>query len=242
MKALAFNSSPNMDKGGTALILTPFLEGMKKAGAEVELFYVQKLNIEPCIADKWCWIKTPGRCSQKDDMDMLYPKLARCDVIVLGTPVYLDGMTGTMKVLIDRFIPLLQPFVEIRDGHCRHPLREDVKQGKKVVLISVCGLPEMDNFDPLVSHVDAICNNFGWEFAGALLRPYAVALPQLKQLGLPVDEVYEAARDAGQQLAQNGKMGSQASVTVGRGLVSQQEYIQHRNEQFKRELAALADE
>ncbi len=37
VQVLAINSSPLMDKGNTALILDPFLEGMKEAGAEVEL-------------------------------------------------------------------------------------------------------------------------------------------------------------------------------------------------------------
>ena len=37
MKVLAFNCSPKMDKANTALILAPFLEGMKEAGAQVKL-------------------------------------------------------------------------------------------------------------------------------------------------------------------------------------------------------------
>jgi len=32
MKVLAFNCSPRMDNGNTALILNPFLEGMKEVG------------------------------------------------------------------------------------------------------------------------------------------------------------------------------------------------------------------
>ena len=39
MKVIAINSSPNMDKGNTAAILNPFLDGMKEAGAEVELYF-----------------------------------------------------------------------------------------------------------------------------------------------------------------------------------------------------------
>jgi len=33
-----------MEKGRTAKILTPFLDGMKKAGASVELFYAKKFE------------------------------------------------------------------------------------------------------------------------------------------------------------------------------------------------------
>ncbi len=184
-------------------------------------------------------MKTPGRCVQRDDMDLVYPKLAESDVIVLGTPVYLDGMTGTMKTLIDRFIPLLEPFIEIRDDHCRHPLRRGVTAGKKMVLVSVCGLMEMDNFDPLLSHVEAVCKNFEWEFAGALLRPYAVALPRLKETGLPVDEVYEAAGKAGRQLVQYGKMARETLADVSRELISRESYMKDRNTSFREALSAL---
>lgn len=41
MKILAINSSPKMGNGNTALILDPFLEGMREAGAEVELYYTK---------------------------------------------------------------------------------------------------------------------------------------------------------------------------------------------------------
>jgi len=63
MKVLAINSSPNMDKGNTARILGPFLDGMSEAGAEVELLYTRKLKINPCYGEYDCWLKTPGKCS-----------------------------------------------------------------------------------------------------------------------------------------------------------------------------------
>jgi len=239
VKVLAFNSSPNMEKGGTASILTPFLQGMEQAGAEVELFFVHKLNVRPCLGDKDCWLKTPGQCVQQDDMDRVYLKLAACDILVLGTPIYLDGMTGTLKTVLDRFIPLLQPFVEIRGDHCRHPLREEVKPGKKVCLVSVCGFTELDNFDPLVSHIQAVCKNFSWQFVGAVLRPYAVALPQLREMGVAIEDVYAAARDAGWQLVRYGKMRSETLATVSRELISRDQYVNQRNTSFQSVLARL---
>ena len=94
-----------MDKGNTALILNPFLEGMREAGTGVELFYTRKLDIKPCTGEFNCWLKTPGKCYQYDDMNMLLPKIREADIMVFAIPVYVEGVTGTMKNLIDRKLP-----------------------------------------------------------------------------------------------------------------------------------------
>lgn len=238
MKVLAFNSSPRMDKGNTALILNPFLEGMREAGAEVELFYTKKLKINPCQGEFNCWLKTPGKCWQKDDMAMLMPKLGEADVLVLATPLYVDGMTGPMKNLIDRTIPLVQPFFELRDDHIRHPAREGTKRGK-TVLVSNCGFWEMDNFDALLVHVKALCKNGNREFAGALLRPQGEALRPMLEIGGLVEDVVEAAREAGRQLVRDGKISTETLNTVSRELMSREDYIQVANQNFQRALDAL---
>jgi hypothetical protein len=62
MKAHVINASPNMDKGNTAAILGPFIDGMREAGAEIELFYSKKLRIQPCQGEMNCMLKTPGVC------------------------------------------------------------------------------------------------------------------------------------------------------------------------------------
>jgi len=238
VKVLAFNSSPNMEKGATASILNPFLEGMKEAGAEVEVVYVSKLNIKPCSGCYACWFKTPGKCVHKDDMEAVLSKLQGVDVLVLATPVYVDGMTGTMKVMIDRFIPVGEPFIEIRDNHCRHPGRNDGRTAK-LALVSVCGFHEIDNFDPLLVHVKAMCKNMGAEFAGALLRPHGAAIQAGKQMGLPVDEVFDAAREAGRKLVQDGKISDEILATISRELVPRDAYVQAANTFFKQTLDTL---
>jgi multimeric flavodoxin WrbA len=83
MKVLAINSSPKRDKGNTALILNPFLDGMREAGADVELLYTSDLRINPCHGDFSCWTKTPGICGQKDDMNMINEKMRQAEVLVL---------------------------------------------------------------------------------------------------------------------------------------------------------------
>jgi len=51
-----------MEKGRTAMILNPFLDGMKKAGASVELFYVKRLKVKACTGEFYCWREKPGNC------------------------------------------------------------------------------------------------------------------------------------------------------------------------------------
>lgn len=237
-KALALNSSPKMDKGNTALILTPFLEGIKEAGAEVELLYTRKLNIKPCTGEYNCLLKTPGSCYQKDDMAMLYPKLREADIWVFATPVYVDGVPGPMKNLLDRMIPLAKASIEFRDGHCRYGLREGTAGGK-VVLVSNCGFWEMDNFDLLLAHMRSICTNLMKEFAGALLRPHGGVLVPMMEMGAPVNDIFEAAKEAGRQLVKDGEMSTETLDTVSRALVPMEMYIQRTNQMFQQALGAL---
>jgi len=241
MNVLAVNSSPLMGEGNTARILNPFLEGMGEAGAQVELFYTKKLRINPCQGEFRCWINTPGECFQKDDMQMLYPKLENAEIWVFASPVYVDAVSGPMKNLMDRIVPIAQPFFELRDGHCRHPLREGVKKGK-VVLVSNCGLWEMDNFDPLLVHIEAACKNLSREFAGALLRPHGPGLEIVMEMGQTVDDIYAAAKEAGRQLVEEGKMSAETLNAVSRELMTQEAYLQIVNEVFQQEIAAARKE
>ena len=241
MKVLAINASPRMNKGNTALILNPFLEGMKEAGAHVELFYTRKLNINPCTGEFDCWIKTPGVCYQKDDMQMLLPKTHEADIMVFATPVYVDGVTGPMKNLIDRMLPRVQPFFELREGHCRHPLREGNKS-QKVVLVSNCGLWELDNFDPLLVHMKAFCKNASNEFAGALLRPHGGRMNYMMRMGMSLDDIFDAANEAGRQLVEDGEMSAETLSTISREMMPRELYLQNINQCFQQALDALEKE
>jgi len=225
MRVIAINISPKMDKGNTALILNPFLEGMKEAGAEVELFYTKKLNINPCQGEYSCSIKTPGKCYQKDDMQTIYPKLHSADIWVFATPLHVSNMTGTMKVLIDRIlIPMGKPQLELHEGHCHHPLREVVENGK-IVLISNCGYWELDNFDLLIDQIKALCVHAERKFAGALLRPHGVIVKSMIARGADINDIFEAAKEAGNQLINDGKMNPDTLKTVCRELVPLEMYV-----------------
>jgi multimeric flavodoxin WrbA len=237
VKVLAINGSPHGEKGNTALILEPFLDGMKELGAEVDLFYTRKMKINPCLGEYNCWYKTPGVCSQKDDMQQLIPKLIQSDILIFATPVYVDGIAGPLKNLLDRVIPMGDPIIELRDGHCRHRARETIRN-RKLVLVSNCGFWELDNFDPLVMHMQAVAKNLGCEFSGALLRPHGPALKAMIQQGMPVGDILEAAKKAGHQLAQDGRINADTLKIISRQLLSQQQYVDIANQFTRKTLSS----
>jgi multimeric flavodoxin WrbA len=224
VKVVAISGSPRMENGNTTLILTRFLEGMREAGAEVELFYTKKLKIRSCQGEWHCVLKTPGECFQNDDMQMLHPKLMEADIWVLATPLYVSGMTGPLKNLIDRIlIPLGTPELVIRDGKTRHPFRVDMKRGK-IALVSNCGFWRSENFDLLIDQVKAFADHAEWEYAGALLRPHGEAMRPMMDAGAEIDDVFEAAKEAGRQLIRDGEMKTETLDTVSRVLLPMEHY------------------
>jgi len=230
MKVLAINCSPKMDKGITALILNPFLDGMREAGADVELVHTKKLDIGPCLGRLECFVR--GACIQKDDMQTLLPKLQDADVWVFATPVYWGGVAGGMKNLIDRMTPFGNPVFGIRDGHSYHSLREDVKRGE-AVLVSSCGFWELDNFDGSINYMKTFCRQAEREFAGALLRPHSMPFAGMLKMGKPVGDVLEAAKDAGREFVKNGRISAETLKTIGRPLMPLEAFVEVANQKWQ---------
>ena len=224
MKVLAVNGSPHGGKGNTALILDPFLEGLRDAGADVELLYTRDLDIKPCLGCFGCWIKTPGKCVQDDDMAELLSRLRQAEIWVLATPLYFDGPSGPLKNVMDRMTSFLRLPAEVRSGRSWHVVEDGVRGGK-VVLVSNCGLWEMRNFEPLVAQVKGLSRHVDREFVGALLRPHGQTLRDLLRRDEGVDDVLEAAREAGRQIASEGRVSGETLGVVGRTLVSLDQYI-----------------
>jgi multimeric flavodoxin WrbA len=220
MKVLAINGSPHMDDGNTAIILNPFLEGMKEAGADVDLFYTKKLNIGPCNGDMSCWFKNPGLCGQKDDMQMLLPKFTEADVIVWASPVYYAGITGPLKNLMDRLIPLF--------------MQEGESKGLKIVLVSTCSAWELSMFDPLLVQMKALYSvpEANSEFVGALLRPMADGMKEMIKAGETRlgDEVIQAAKEAGRQLVREGRISEEFQKKVSKELMPRDAYYKAAQE------------
>jgi multimeric flavodoxin WrbA len=213
-----------MEKGNTAKILTPFLKGMEEAGASVELFYAKRLNVKPCAGEFYCWDKKPGQCYIADSMQLLYPKLREADILVLATPVYIP-LPGEMQNLINRLVPLVEETLKKRNGRTRARFRSDVKISK-FVLVSSSGWWEMGNFGTVLRVVKELAKDVNVEFAGALLRPHMGFMNENKE---KAKKIFEAARQAGNQLIEEGRMSKDLLKTLSQPLISHEKCLREQS-------------
>ena len=227
-KVVAINGSPCMEKGNTDMILTPFIEGMTEAGSDVELFYASRLKVKPCSCGvMYCWYEKPGECCIRDDMQMLYPKLREAEILVLATPVYIP-LPGGMQNVINRLCPLVEPFLETREGRTRARFHKDVGV-RKIVLVATGAWWEKGNFGTVVRIVEELAKDASVEFSGAVIRPHAFLMKQQGELTQDGEAVVNAARRAGYDLVKEGKMDQETLEIVSRPLIGQEELRRRYN-------------
>jgi len=222
-KSIAINGSPRMEKGNTAMVLTPFIQGMIDAGSDVELFYASRLKVKPCTCGElYCWNKMPGECCIKDNMQLLYPKIREADILIMATPVYIP-LPGEMQNIINRLVALLDPVLEFREGRTRARFRKDVGI-RKIVLVSTGGWWEKANFGTVLRIVEEFAEDASVEFAGAVLRPHANLMKEKNELTRDGETVLNAVRRAGYELIKDGVMNNEILDLISRPLISQEEF------------------
>jgi multimeric flavodoxin WrbA len=231
IKAIAINGSPRKDKGNTAMILKPFIEGMIDAGAEVDVYYTKNLKLKPCTGEFQCWRETPGECYIKDDMQKLYPKLKEADILILATPVYAP-LPGEMQIVINRLVPLIFPLLETREGRTRATLRDGWKL-RKVVLMGTGGWWEKENLDTVVRIAKELAEVMSIEFAGAVLRPHAFLMKKKGELTSDGVSVIETVKKAGYDFIKAGQLSEEILDTISRPLISREELLKRYNAAVK---------
>ena len=202
MKITVFNGSAQAERGNTHIMVETFLQGAQKAGAEVENILLANQDIHPCKACKACWLKTPGQCFQRDDMDELLPKFTSSEIVGFATPVYVDNVTGIMKNFMDRLIPTGDPHWEKDEhGECRHVKRH--KNPKSFIAIANCGFPEQSHFQVLHVLFRRMARNIGCDLAAEIYRGGGGLLSSSEPEVRPFIENYkELLRKAGTEVVE----------------------------------------
>jgi NAD(P)H-dependent FMN reductase len=100
-----------------------------------------------------CFKSESNSCVQKDDMPLIYEKMAVADMLVIASPVYFYGLSAQLKAVIDRF---------------HNPIRDTYHIKKTaLLLVGAASLPEL--FDGILAQYRLCLNFFKLEDAGRVL-------------------------------------------------------------------------
>jgi multimeric flavodoxin WrbA len=104
MKVLLINGSP-LKEGNTFVSLSEIAKQLKVQGVDSEILWIGNKPARGCIDCCTCRKQGLGRCVFNDDMcNVIIDKMAECDGIVLGSPVYYGQPSGQLLSLQQRML------------------------------------------------------------------------------------------------------------------------------------------
>ena len=177
MRVCVLEGSPERT-GNTMQLAAPFLEELRRAGAECSEFFLYEMAICPCIGCRACQYvgrnvaamenaaAAPGPgsafgCSQQDGMQEIFDAVMAADLIVVVSPIHTWYCTPPMKAALDRLVFGLNKYY---GGGERKALAE----GKRLALIMSCGYKPERGSDLLEEGMRRFCVHSRMEYLGSL--------------------------------------------------------------------------
>ncbi len=218
MKFVAFNGSPSGTESATNRIMTAFLDGASRAGAETEIYQLAEYEIQQCKGCFTCWFQTTGTCVFHDDMEKLLHAYMSADVVCFGSPVFSWNMTALLKNFVDRLIPLKSPNVAQCNGN--FDMEDAAKREQKYVAISNCGFPGENNFSVIQAAFSCCqpCLEI-YRNCGKLLRSKQESVQGI------VSKYLSVVEQAGYELAAEGFVCTETKQHLSMPLFSTEEYL-----------------
>lgn len=161
MKYCILMGSPRK-KGNTSSLLVPFIDELKKSGAEVSTIWLYDKKIRPCLACRYCqdeWDKFG--CVQKDDMQEIFDEVISSDFIILATPIYSWYCTAPMKLLLDRLVYGMNKYYGKEKG-------PSLWAGKRCSIIATCGYKPEKGADLFEQGIIRYCKHSLLKYSGML--------------------------------------------------------------------------
>ena len=123
MKVTLINGNPHLDNGYFEAYAADLLEQLREKGIGVSLFTLRDMNLVSCTGCWGCWVKTPGECLFEDDSRAIRQEVVNSDWVIFLSPLIMGFTSALMKILQDKFVPLVHPYIELVNNECHHEKR-----------------------------------------------------------------------------------------------------------------------
>ena len=216
---LLLNGSPRGNASHSLILARAFVQGISsKTGMEVCEVAVTDKSIQPCRGSFSSWRKPPGDWVISDDMAEKSRQIIKADYIVASFPLYYFGMPAQMKALLDRTLPLMQPY----DGGLGelHVARYDFRRTKFAV-VSTCGYAASAGiYDALKRQLDMILGEKDYAF---LRCPQGEILTLDSYRGL-LNRYLSRVKAAGGEFAELGTLSPETDSAIQKPLLPQRAF------------------
>lgn len=132
----------------------------QEKAADAYILDLSRVSVRDCLGCWFCWLKTPGRCVQKD-LDDFYHAFFSADRAVFLVQESCGFVSGNLKTLLDRMIVTALPYIEYTSGEAMHVARYD-----KTPLIEIYyqdTFSSNEDRELFIDYFKRVCVQFQWK-------------------------------------------------------------------------------
>ena len=123
MKVLILNGNPKPKDKEFDLYLKDLQHSLESKYHDTKIIMLRSFQLHDCIGCYTCWLKTPGICCFDDGMDEILKEYLAADIVVYASPVIMSFISSLLKRVNDRMLPVMHPFLKLREDRMSHFLR-----------------------------------------------------------------------------------------------------------------------
>ena len=136
--------------GNTDRLTDAYIQGLVEKDHTVTKVYLGSMRMAGCRGCGACQ-RNGNRCVVQDDMQQLYPLFAKCDTLVMASPLYFWIVTARLKAFVERLYAIS---------------KEDKYPEKETVLLMTAGDDKEHTFDHAQSYFHIISDVLGGHEVG----------------------------------------------------------------------------
>ncbi|MBN1340837.1 MAG: flavodoxin family protein [Bacteroidales bacterium] len=171
-KVVIINGNPGDQNPGFDSYLHQFNKAMLQNGYQSEIIHLKNMNIISCTGCWGCWVKTPGECLFQDDTMLIRNQIIHSDWVVFASPLIMGFTSALLKMVQDKLIPLLHPYIELVNNECHHMKRYD-----HYPMLGLIYSPEPESDKEDIQIVNNIYKRFALNFKSELIFSQSIDQP-----------------------------------------------------------------
>lgn len=120
MKITILNGNPSAQDRKFDDYLDLLKAELDSRGHTTIILSLRDMDLRYCIGCFGCWVKTPGQCKVGDASLKIDSEVINSDFLLWASPLKMGFPSALLKKAVDKFIPLIHPYMEVVNYEAHH--------------------------------------------------------------------------------------------------------------------------